>query len=202
MVEEKITFHSDTIQIEGLLCVQKGEKGAVVTHPHPLYGGSMYNQVVEILTTVYQEKGFSTLRFNFRGVGSSQGDYDQGKGEKEDVRSALHYLYERGKSEFDLAGYSFGAWVNAKIMDSEPVINRIVMVSPPVAFLDFSSLTPSPKIKVVVAGERDEIAPADRIRDLIATWNPAAHFEVIEGADHFYFGRIDTLYSVLSRAIR
>ena len=201
MVEEKITFHSDTMQIEGLLCVQKGEKGAVITHPHPLYGGSMYNQVVEILATVYQEKGFSTLRFNFRGVGSSQGDYDQGEGEKEDVRSALQYLYERGKSEFDLAGYSFGAWVNAKIMDSEPVINRIIMVSPPVAFLDFSSLTPSPKIQVVVAGERDEIAPAESIRDLIATWNPAAHFEVIEGADHFYFGRIDTLYSVLSRVI-
>ena len=202
MIEEKITFHSDTIQIEGLLCVQKGERGAVITHPHPLYGGSMYNQVVEILTTVYQEKGFSTLRFNFRGVGSSQGDYDQGEGEKEDVRSALHYLYERGKSEFDLAGYSFGAWVNAKIMDAEPVINRIIMVSPPVAFLDFSSLTPSPKIKVVVAGERDEIAPAGSIRDLIAIWNPAAHFEVIKGADHFYFGMIDTLYSVLSRVIR
>jgi alpha/beta superfamily hydrolase len=202
MVEEKITFHSGTVQIEGLVYLQKGEKGAVVTHPHPLYGGSMYNQVVEIVTTVYQEKGFSTLRFNFRGVGSSQGDYDQGEGEKDDVRSALHYLQERGKSEFDLAGYSFGAWVNAKVMDSEPLINRITMVSPPVAFLDFSSLTPSPKIQVVIAGERDEIAPADSIRDLIATWNPAAHFEVIEGADHFYFGRIDTLYSALSRVIR
>lgn len=202
MVEEKITFQSDSIQIEGLLCVQDGKRGAVITHPHPSYGGSMYNKVVEVLTTVYQEKGFSTLRFNFRGVGSSEGDYDQGDGEKEDVRSALHYLHERGKSDLNLAGYSFGAWVNAKIMDSEPVINRIIMVSPPVAFLDFSSLIPSPKIKVVVAGERDEIAPADRIRDLIATWNPAAHFEVIEGADHFYFGRIDTLYSALSRVIR
>jgi alpha/beta superfamily hydrolase len=201
MVEEKITFRSDSIQIEGLLCEQKGEKGAVITHPHPLYGGSMYNQVVEVLTAVYQEKGFSTLRFNFRGVGASQGDYAQGEGEKQDVRSALHYLHERGMSEFDLAGYSFGAWVNAKIMDSEPMINRIIMVSPPVAFLDFSSLTPSPKIRAVVAGERDEIAPAESIRGLIAAWNPAAHFEVIEGADHLYFGRIDTLYSVLSRVI-
>ncbi|MBW2310254.1 MAG: alpha/beta hydrolase [Deltaproteobacteria bacterium] len=201
MVEEKIAFHSDTIQIEGLVYLQDGDKAAVITHPHPLYGGSMYNQVVEIMTTVYQKKGFSTLRFNFRGVGSSQGNYDQGEGEREDVRSALHYLHERGKSAIDLAGYSFGAWVNARIMDSEPLINRIIMVSPPVAFLDFSSLAPSPKIRVVIAGERDEIAPAERIRDLVSAWNPAAHFEVIEGANHLYFGRIDTLYSVLSRVI-
>jgi alpha/beta superfamily hydrolase len=201
MAEEKIKFQSDTIQIEGLLCVQEGEKGAVVTHPHPLYGGSMYNQVVEVLTTVYQEKGFSTLRFNFRGVGKSEGNYDQGEGEKQDVRSALRYLYERGTRDFDLAGYSFGAWVNAKIMDAEPLISRIIMVSPPVAMADFSSLIQGSKIKIVVAGDRDEIAPADRIRDLIATWNPEARFEVIEGADHFYLGRLDTLRAVLSRAI-
>jgi len=201
MVEEKITFQSDTIQIEGLLCVQDGERGAVITHPHPSYGGSMYNKVVEVLTTVYQEKGFSTLRFNFRGVGSSEGDYDQGDGEKEDVRSALHYLHERGKSDLNLAGYSFGAWVNAKIIDSEPLIKRIIMVSPPVAFLEFSPFLQSPKIQVVVAGDRDEIAPAHRIKDLIVRWNPEARFEVIEGADHFYLGTCDALHSVLSRAI-
>jgi len=201
MVEEKITFQSDTIQIEGLLCVQDGERGAVITHPHPSYGGSMYNKVVEVLTTVYQEKGFSTLRFNFRGVGSSEGDYDQGDGEKEDVRSALHYLHERGKSDLNLAGYSFGAWVNAKIIDSEPLIKRIIMVSPPVAFLEFSPFLQSPKLQVVVAGDRDEIAPAHRIKDLIVRWNPEARFEVIEGADHFYLGTCDALHSVLSRAI-
>jgi len=201
MTEEKITFRSDTIRIEGLLCVQGGERGAVITHPHPSYGGSMYNQVVETLTAVYQEKGFSTLRFNFRGVGLSEGDYDQGDGETEDVRAAVRYLYERGKSDLDLAGYSFGAWVNAKIIDSEPSIKRIIMVSPPVAFLEFPPFLQSPKIQVVVAGERDEIAPAHRIRDLIAVWNPTARFEVIKGADHFYLGKTDPLRSVLSRAI-
>jgi alpha/beta superfamily hydrolase len=201
MVEEKITFQSDSIRIEGLFYAQDGERGAVVTHPHPLYGGSMYNQVVEVLTSVYQEKGFSTLRFNFRGVGSSEGHYDQGDGERQDVRSAVRYLHERGKSDFDLAGYSFGAWVNATIMDSEPLIKRIIMVSPPVALLEFSSLIQSPKIKVVVVGDRDEIAPAHIIRDLIASWNPTARFELIEGADHFYSGKIDTLHTVLSRAL-
>jgi alpha/beta superfamily hydrolase len=201
MKEKKITFQSDTIRIEGLLCVQGSEQGAVITHPHPLYGGSMYNQVVKVLTSVYQEKGFSTLRFNFRGVGLSEGDYEQGDGETADVRAAVHYLHEKGKSDLDLAGYSFGAWVNAKIIDSEPLIKRIIMVSPPVAFLEFPPFIQSPKIQVVVAGDRDEIAPAHRIRDLIATWNPAARFEVIKDADHFYFGKTDMLHSVLSYAI-
>jgi uncharacterized protein len=196
MVEEKITFQSDTIQIEGLLCVQGGERGAVITHPHPCYGGSMYNKVVEVLTTVYQEKGFSTLRFNFRGVGSSQGDYDQGDGEKEDVRSALHYLHERGKRDLNLAGYSFGAWVNAKIIDSEPLINSMIMVSPPVAFLEFSPFMQSPKIQIVVTGDRDEIAPAHSIKDLIVRWNPEARLEIIGGADHFYLRKCEALHSV------
>jgi len=201
MKEEKITFWSDTIQIEGLLCLQDGERGSVITHPHPLYGGSMYNKVVEVLTTVHQEKGFSTLRFNFRGVGYSEGEYDQGEAEKEDVRSALHYLREKEKSDLSLVGYSFGAWVNAKIMDSEPLIKSIIMVSPPVAFLEFSPFLQSPKIQVVVAGDRDEIAPAHRIKDLIVRWNPEARLEIIEGADHFYLGKYELLHSVLSHAI-
>jgi hypothetical protein len=201
MEEETITFQSDTIQLEGLLCMQQGERGAVITHPHPLYGGSMHNQVVKIVTTVYQEKGFSTLRFNFRGVGSSEGDYDQGDGETQDVRSALRYLYERAKHDLDLAGYSFGAWVNVRLMDSEPWIKRMIMVSPPVAFLEFPSSIQSPKIRLVVAGNRDEIAPADRIREMVARWNPTARFEIIEGADHLYSGRADMLHSVLSGAI-
>ncbi len=201
MIEEKIRFPSKGLRIEGLLCMQEGERGVVITHPHPLYGGTMYNQVVETLVKVYQGKGFSTLRFNFRGVGDSEGGYDQGKGEKEDVRSALSYMHDKGKRDFDLAGYSFGAWINAKIKDNESLLNRIIMISPPVAFLDFSFLSFNPKIKVIVTGGKDDIAPAYKIRDFINTWNPGAHFEVIDGADHFYSGRIDTLNSVLSRLI-
>jgi alpha/beta superfamily hydrolase len=201
MGEEKITFQSDMLHIEGLLWVQDGERGAVITHPHPLYGGSMHNQVVEVLTAVYQEKGFSTLRFNFRGVGSSEGGYDQGDGEKEDVRSAVRYLHNMGKRDLDLAGYSFGVWVNAHIMDSEPWIQRMIMVSPPVAFLEFPPFIRSSKILLVVVGDRDEIAPPDTTRELLAHWNPSARFEIIEGADHFYSGRLHTLRSVLSQAL-
>ena len=202
MAEEKIKFLSKDLFIEGLLCIQEGEKGVVVTHPHPLYGGTMYNQVVETLVEVYRNNAFSTLRFNFRGVAGSEGRYDEGKGEQEDVRSALQYMYERGKRDIDLAGYSFGAWVNAKINDTHSLCDRIVMISPPVAFLDFSFLSFNPKIRLVVAGGNDDIAPADTITNVINTWNQKAHLEVIEGADHFYTGKIGSLKSTLSRFIR
>jgi len=201
MKEEKIRFHSEGLSIEGLLCMQGGERGVVITHPHPLYGGTMHNQVVETLVTIYQDKGFSTLRFNFRGAGDSEGSYDHGKGEKEDVRSALRYLYDNGKRQLDLAGYSFGAWVNAMITNPESMLSGMIMISPPVTFLDFSFLSFNPKIEAVVTGGKDDIAAVDRIRSLLYTWNPEARLEVIEGADHFYSGRIDTLKSALSRLI-
>jgi len=201
MKEEKIRFHSEGLSIEGLLCMQGEERGVVITHPHPLYGGTMHNQVVETLVMIYQDKGFSTLRFNFRGAGDSEGSYDHGKGEKEDVRSALRYLYDNGKKQLDLAGYSFGAWVNAMITNPESMLSSMIMISPPVAFLDFSFLSFNPKIKAVVTGGKDDIAAVDRIRSFIYTWNPEARLEVIEGADHFYSGKIGQLKSVLSRLI-
>ena len=201
MIEKKIIFRSQGLLLEGLLCVQEGDRAAVVTHPHPLYGGSMHNQVVEALIKVYQEKGCSTLRFNFRGVENSEGEYGQGTGEVEDVRSALRYLHDAGKKDLDLAGYSFGIWVNTQLDNKEPWYQRMVMVSPPVAFMDFSFLLSNPRIQVVITGDNDEIAPADKVRDLIPLWNPHARFEVIERADHFYFGRIDSLKSALSRLL-
>jgi alpha/beta superfamily hydrolase len=202
MKEEQIAFQSDGLRIEGLLGRQSGERGVVITHPHSLYGGTMYNQVVETLVRAYQNKGLTTLRFNFRGVGESEGRYSEGKGEKEDVISALRYLYGLEKSAIDLAGYSFGAWVNAHLTPSDFSVNSMIMVSPPVAFLDFLFLSRDQRIKAVVAGDRDDIAPAHHISRLMTTWNPAALLEVIYGADHFYSGKIDILESVLSRLIR
>ena len=202
MKEEQIAFQSDGLRIEGLVGRQSGERGVVITHPHSLYGGTMHNQVVETLVQAYQDKGLTTLRFNFRGVGESEGRYSEGKGEKEDVISALRYLYDLEKSAIDLAGYSFGAWVNAHITSGDFSVSGIIMVSPPVAFLDFSFLPRDQRIKAVVAGGRDDIGPADQINRLVSTWNPAALLEVIDGADHFYSGKIDILESVLSRLVR
>ena len=158
----------------------------------------MHNNVVESLVRVYQQAGYSTLRFNFRGVGGSQGEYDNGQGEQEDVKAALHYLAEQGKNVVDLAGYSFGAWVNGLTRLDGGIVRQMVMVSPPVAFLDFGSAQPLPQLRLVIAGSRDEIAPPELIQTTLPTWNPGARLEIIEGADHFYGTYTAELESILT----
>jgi alpha/beta superfamily hydrolase len=185
---ERITFLSEEYEIEGLLNQRDEKKGVVATHPHPLYGGDMYNLVVESIVHVYHMKGYSTLKFNFRGVGRSQGTYDNGLGEQEDVLSALSFLADRGMERIDLAGYSFGAWVNAHAIQNDSLTKQMIMVSPPVGFMDFNSIVTMDALKFVVTGNRDDIAPANVIEKMISTWNPNARFEVIDGADHFYGG--------------
>jgi len=174
----------------------------VITHPHPLYGGNMHNNVVESLARMYQLAGYSTLRFNFRGVGSSEGEYDNGAGEQEDVKAALHCLTKRGKKVLDLAGYSFGSWVNALAISKVDNVDRMVMVSPPVAFMDFSAVGLTPQIKLVVAGSQDQIAPPEVIEKILTSWNPEAHLVVIDGADHFYVGYTGKLESVLAAYLK
>ena len=107
--EERVTFSSGELSLEGLLRRGESDRGVVISHPHPLYGGEMRNQVVGIIQEVFAGKGWTTLRFNFRGVGRSQGEYDEGVGEQEDVRAAVRYLKEIKIKEIYLAGYSFGA---------------------------------------------------------------------------------------------
>ena len=188
MKEEKVFFQAGDVKIEGLVHNAPGEKGVVVSHPHPLYGGDMNNNVVETIVEAYREKGYTTLRFNFRGMGESTGSYDEGLGEQEDVKAALAYLYGMGKISIDLAGYSFGAWVDARGLKSYEQARCLVMVSPPVNFLDFSFLEYNEKIQLVIAASQDDIGPPDRIKKMLPVWNPKARFSVIEGSDHFYWG--------------
>ena len=188
MAEERVFFQSGGLKIEGLMDNSPGEEAVVVTHPHPLYGGDMYNNVVESVARAYRQKGYATLRFNLRGVGRSEGSHDQGVGEQEDVRAAMDYLRELGKPSIDLAGYSFGAWVNALALKDLVHAKRIILVSPPVNFMDFSFLDYTSKIQLVIAGSEDDIAPPGMIKDMLPAWNPEADFEIIQGADHFYWG--------------
>jgi alpha/beta superfamily hydrolase len=194
---EKILIQSDNLQIEGLLDRRTTDKGAVISHPHPLYGGNMYAAGVESIVHAYWKKGYTTLRFNFRGVGNSQGLYDNGVGEQQDVLAALSFLSETGTKQIDLAGYSFGAWVNAHAVQHDTPVERMVLVSPPVGFMDFTKITAIDRLKLVVTGSQDQIAPAEQIKTLLPAWNPEACFEVIEGADHFYGGYLDRLEKIL-----
>jgi alpha/beta superfamily hydrolase len=198
-MQEKITFRADAYEIEGRLSRASGPRGVVISHPHPAYGGSMHNRVVVTIQRMFAEFGFTTLRFNFRGVGNSQGHYDRGIGEQTDVRQAIGYLENLEIRDLYLAGYSFGTWVNAKVGCLADTLAGMVMVSPPAAFMAFDSALPLRCLRLIVTGGRDEFAPADRIRPLHAQWNPAARFEVIPQADHFYSGCHDQLAERLSR---
>lgn len=200
-MEKKIEFIANGLSIEGMISRGTGTKGVVITHPHPQYGGDMYNPVVESIGRVYQQKGITTLRFNFRGVGLSDGSYGDGIGEQEDVLAAVACLKKQGVDDIDLAGYSFGAWVNAHVKVGTAPVSTMIMVSPPVAFMDFNTNLALPRLDLVVSGSQDEIAPAGKIRNLMPDWNPDAVFEEIQGADHFYFGLFDELESILSKNI-
>jgi len=199
---ERVYFDSDGLSIEGLLENPAGETGAVISHPHSLYGGTMHNNVVKAVANAYQEAGYTTLRFNFRGVEKSEGEFDDGQGEQEDVKAALKYLIGLGKSKIDLAGYSFGAWVNALGIDEFQEAERLIMVSPPVSFIDFSFLEHTPKIKLVICGTRDEIAEYRQVEKMLPRWNREAAFRVIHGADHFYSGYEEELIDIIGEFLR
>jgi len=194
-MEERVVFTSGRLRIEGMLASTASARGAVISHPHPLYGGDMHNPVVIAVQRAYLRQGFNTLRFNFRGVGRSEGQYDDGPGERRDANAAMAFLAGRGMTAIDLAGYSFGAWVNAGL---DAGIRRMVMVSPPVALMSFDPPAPIPALGLIVTGGRDDIAPARTITAYKGRWNPAAAFEVLPDADHFYTGCLKTLEDTIA----
>ena len=157
----------------------------------------MHNNVVKAVAAAYQDEGYSTLRFNFRGVEKSEGDFDNGIGEQEDVKGALKYLSDLDKNQVDLGGYSFGAWVIALGLEKYENVNRVMLVSPPVDFVDFGFLEHNSKIQLVISGSRDEIGGSRNIERMIPKWNEKAVFKVIDGADHFYWGKEDELKEII-----
>lgn len=195
---ETIYFQTrDGIKLEGLLHRAEKSPAAVITHPHPLFGGDMHNYVVSTIEEVFRDLGYTTLRFNFRGVGRSGGAHEDGKGEKQDVLSAIRYVKELGADRVELAGYSFGTWVNA-LAAADADIARMTMVSPPVIMMPFPE-SEIPALKLVVTGSHDEFAPPGQIRKLLAGWNPDAVLEVIDGGDHFYGTTLGQLRSLLEK---
>lgn len=202
MTPEIVFIEQGGPRLECLLEHGEGGRAVVITHPHPLYGGTMYNDVVETISQVYKHCGFTTMRFNFRGVGRSEGSYEHGAGEKADVLRAVEFVADLGKFDLHLAGYSFGAWINRAALPESADVTCMVMVSPPVAFLDFEDMEPDERIKLVVAGTQDEMAPEPILRKAYGRWNPKARLELVDGADHFYCARLPALSRIIDEFLQ
>jgi alpha/beta superfamily hydrolase len=179
--------------------VQAAPGGVVLCHPHPLYGGDMDNPVVVRAAEVAREVGLSTLRFNFRGVGGSRGTHDEGRGEQDDVRAALATLRARlPRGSLGLVGYSFGAWVSSRVADSTPEVEAVCLIAPPMKMFDFDAVTPGRRDLLVVAGTRDQYCPVADLDRLTARL-PEGSVARIEGADHFFFGKLFPLGEEIRR---
>lgn len=196
-MDKGVVLTSGNLSLEGLLDDQPGERAVVVTHPHPLYGGDMHNNVVAAAVQAYRAAGFSTLRFNFRGVGASSGSYDGGAGEQEDVKAAMNQLHHSGKSFIDLLGYSFGAWVVACGLGRYEQAKRVVLIAPPVSLLDFGRVEQNSKVKLLIVGAEDTLADPKIIQQKMGLWNPTASLRIVPGADHFFFNHTDALRTIL-----
>ena len=172
---------------------------ALLLHPHPKHGGTMNNRVVYGLYQVFQRRGFSVLRFNFRGVGRSQGRFDNGLGELGDAASALDWMqsYNPNSAGCWIAGFSFGAWISMQLMMRRPEISGFVSVAPPANNYDFTFLAPCPASGLVVHGDSDELVPresVDRLAERLASQKTIAiDYRVIAGADHFFTDKLAAL---------
>ncbi len=172
---------------------------AIVLHPHPLHGGNMNNRVVFIMFNNFVERGFSVLRFNFRGVGRSQGAFDNGVGELSDAAYAFDWMQQfNSNSPFCwIGGYSFGALISMQLMMRRPEIEGFVSISPPAGTEDFSFLAPCPSSGLIIHGDKDTHVPLDAVKKLAQKLdgqkNISINLSIVKGADHFYKDNMDNL---------
>jgi uncharacterized protein len=172
---------------------------ALILHPHPQHGGTMNNKVVYSLYHSFSRRGFSTLRFNFRGVGRSQGEFDSGLGELSDAAAALDWMqgHNPNASGCWIAGFSFGAWIAMQLMMRRPEINSFIAVAPPASIHDFSFLAPCPASGLMIHGDSDDIIPEDSVAKLADKLgkqkNITIDYNVVKGCDHFFRDHMDTM---------
>ena len=165
---------------------------AIVLHPHPQFSGTMSNKVVYNLHYAFHSLGFSVLRFNFRGVGRSQGEYDQGIGELSDAAAALDYLQSMNQNTRHcwVAGFSFGAWIGMQLLMRRPEIEGFISVAPQANLYDFSFLAPCPSSGLIIHGDMDRVAPSSDVQGLVDKLKTQKGIkitqDIVEGANHFF----------------
>jgi alpha/beta superfamily hydrolase len=183
---------------------------ALVLHPHPQKGGTMNSKVAFRLYESFARCGFNTLRFNFRGVGNSEGKYDEGIGELSDAAAALDWLHARHPHARNIwvSGFSFGAWIAMQLLMRRPDVSRFVAVSPPIGVegYDFSFFSPCPSSGLVVMGTNDELIRIENVEKVLHKTqrqkDVKLHYSKVDGADHFYSRQQDELANILTNYIK
>ena len=176
-------------------------EACLLCHPHPLFGGTMYNKVVHRTAKGLRRAGGAVLRFNFRGVGKSEGAHDNGPGEVEDARACLHYLRARYPDiPYSISGFSFGSRVTMKLgcMLEEPLPARLIGVGFPVGRGNFEHITTCTIPKYFVQSTNDEFGPVADLKAAFATFAEPKQLRFIEAADHFFVDALPLLEDAIA----
>lgn len=196
MKKTEVSIPCGTIILEGILEIPDNNMApfpaAILCHPHPLYGGNMHNNVTSAMADGLLERGLVCLRFNFRGTGGSQGTHGEGVAEVDDVKAALDYIQqveEVDPQKIVLTGYSFGCHVALRAASEDPRSGRLIGVSPPVDMYDFSFLYQETRPKLLMAGNRDFVCSEKGFQDLVEAIPEPKKGVILDGVDHFHFGR-------------
>jgi len=199
---QRVTIQSD-YTLEGILKENRKDAGVVICHPHSLYGGSMFNNVVDAMEQGFSTKGFTTLKFNFRGVGNSGGFFDEGNGEVNDLRAALKYLKQtiNTNSYILLAGYSFGAWIASKAALVEEDIHGLFLVAYPFAFYDATHLQKFNKTMYLIGGTYDDIGPVHNLMEFYKAIQIKDKYLKIIPTTHFYNGKEDEIVTFIKETV-
>lgn len=178
---------------------------ALVLHPHPQFGGTMNNHVVYETFYTFQRRGFSTLRFNFRGVGRSQGVFDNGVGELSDAASALDWLQQQNPNARTcwIAGFSFGAWIGMQLLMRRPEIAGFISIAPPANMYDFSFLAPCPSSGLILHGTADQVVPQGNVDKLVDRLSAQKGIVIdhvqIDRANHFFEDRMPEMIAEIEK---
>lgn len=208
--EEKIFINGPAGRIEALVSgLEINTKSkcpkiiGVVCHPHPLYQGSMHNKVVTTICKAWQNLGLATVRFNFRGVGESEGHYGDGIGERLDLEAVLSFLHSSfPETQFWLAGFSFGSYI-ALQMAAEPKsfpIRSLLMIAPPIHHFEFKTITLPLCPWVVIQGDQDSLVPYEKVFHWVTNLEEQKSdltFITMTGAEHFFHGRLVELKTII-----
>jgi len=204
MMEEKVWIACGALKLEARFW-RGGAGAALICHPHPVYGGNMGNNVVIAASSTFQRMGWATLRFNFRGVGRSQGESGEGENEVDDVHAAMRFLREDQNvppGRTLLVGYSFGAWVGLRALTQSAPLLGWVAIAPPVGVWDFGFAQALGGRKFVVAGDRDTFCPPGPFKALVDALPEPKEWAVLRDSDHFFWGREEDVSHVLEGAVR